>query len=83
MFSKIQKKCLLFVGKELQSISFPTPGITSCIFGGKNLDELYATCLSVRFTEEQKAKYPLTGSVFKVTGLGVKGYPPMVYEGSC
>ena len=73
----------VFVGKELLTINFPAPAITSCIFGGKNLDELYVTSMSRKLTEEKKAECPSHGSVFKVTGLGVKGYPPTVYEGPC
>ena len=55
--------------------------ITSCCFGGKNYDELYVTCSRYGSKEEELKKYPLSGSVFRVTGLGVKGYPPMIYEG--
>jgi len=46
--------------------------ITSCAFGGPNLDELYVT--SARFGE---SILPQAGSIFRVTGLGagVKGLP--------
>ncbi|KAJ8305663.1 hypothetical protein KUTeg_016208 [Tegillarca granosa] len=60
--------------EEISSIKFPTPQITSCCFGGKNFDELYVTS-AAETTKEGKKKYPLSGSIFKVTGLGVKGLP--------
>uniref|UniRef100_A0A194ANT4 Regucalcin n=1 Tax=Pinctada fucata TaxID=50426 RepID=A0A194ANT4_PINFU len=68
-------------GETLRTIEFPAMRTTSCIFGGPNLDELYVTCGVFGASDEEKTKYPLSGSVFKVTGLGVKGYPPTVYEG--
>ncbi len=45
------------------------------------MDELYVTCGTTGATEEELKEYPLTGSVFKVTGLGVKGAPAPIYEG--
>ncbi|XP_041348703.1 regucalcin-like [Gigantopelta aegis] len=57
-------------GKMMQSVSFPCQRITSCCFGGKNLDELYVT--SSKYPEHL-TETPLAGSLFKVTGLGVKG----------
>ncbi|KAL3868868.1 hypothetical protein ACJMK2_041625 [Sinanodonta woodiana] len=69
-------------GKELRSVQFPAKKTTSCCFGGKNFDELYVTCAKTGLTElEFQTHQPLAGSVFKVTGLGVKGKPMYVYEG--
>ncbi|PSN53201.1 Regucalcin [Blattella germanica] len=62
-------------GNLLQSVCIPAPNVTSVAFGGSNLDELYVTTASIRMTPEQEKKYPTAGAVFKVTGLGVKGYP--------
>ena len=70
-----------FVGKELQTVNFPALRTTSCTFGGKNLDELYVTSAQIGAKEEELTKYLLSGSVFKVVGLGVKGYPATMYEG--
>ncbi|XP_063968494.1 regucalcin-like [Lytechinus pictus] len=60
-------------GEKLQTIRFPTTNITSCCWGGRNLDELYVTSAKHFLTDEQKRTQPLAGSVFRVTGLGVKG----------
>lgn len=68
-------------GKKLRTVQIPAMRTTSCCFGGKNLDELYVTCASQGATEEELAAYPMTGSIFKVTGLGVKGLPADVYKG--
>jgi sugar lactone lactonase YvrE len=63
-------------------IGMPVRNITSVMFGGDRLDELYVTSMArVKhpavhdlFTREMKPQY-LAGSLFKVTGLGVRGLP--------
>lgn len=59
-------------GKLISKIEVPAHNVTSCAFGGKNLDKLYITTASVDMTEEEKANYPLAGSLF-VADPGVKG----------
>eukprot|EP00105_Crassostrea_gigas_P020554 XP_011439351.1 PREDICTED: regucalcin isoform X3 [Crassostrea gigas] len=69
-------------GHQLQCINFPSVSrITSCCFGGKNLDELYVTSSVFEVSPVEFEKYPLSGSVFRVTQLGVKGRKAHVYEG--
>ena len=68
-----------FSGKILRTISFPAARITSCCFGGRNLDELYVTSSQFRMTENEPKEF--AGSVFRVTGLGVKGLPANNYSG--
>lgn len=62
-------------GKVLQTLKLPSLQITSAVFGGPNLEDLYITSAKVAFTKEMEEKYPLAGSTFRVTGLGVKGTP--------
>ena len=64
-------------GKYLQDIKFPASKITSACFGGPNLDELYVTCCN----NDPLASEPLAGSIFKVSGLGVKGRAPNNFKG--
>lgn len=59
-------------GELVRKIEVPAHNVTACAFGGENLDELYITTASVDMTEEEKKKYPLAGSVFKVK-LNTKG----------
>ena len=72
----------LQTGEVLQSVEFPATRITSCCFGGKNLDELYVTTSVYEAPEEEMKEYPLGGSLFRVKGLGVKGYSANMYEGN-
>ena len=59
-------------GKLLQKIEVPAHNVTSCAFGGDNLETLYITTARVDMTDDEIEKYPLAGSVFKVNP-GVKG----------
>lgn len=69
-------------GQQLQCVEIPSASrITSCCFGGKNLDELYVTSSAYEVSSEEFEKYPLSGSVFRVTGLGVRGRKAHIYEG--
>lgn len=65
-------------GELLGSISVPAPQVTSCVFGGKNRDELYITSARAGMNEEQLEKYPHAGGVFRVK-VGVKGAPTFKY----
>ncbi|OWF35179.1 regucalcin-like [Mizuhopecten yessoensis] len=67
-------------GKALKEVIIPAPRTTSCCFGGKNLDELYVTTGPNGAFDQELRYFPLCGSVFKVTGLGVKGVPANIYE---
>lgn len=59
-------------GEVLQKIEVPAHNITSCAFGGENLETLYITSARVDMSQEELKKYPLAGSVFKIVP-GVKG----------
>ncbi|MEZ4857677.1 MAG: SMP-30/gluconolactonase/LRE family protein [Flavobacteriaceae bacterium] len=61
-------------GEVLTKIDVPAHNVTSCAFGGQNLDILYITTATVDMNEEEKKQFPLAGSVFKVIP-GVKGIP--------
>lgn len=59
-------------GKLISKIAVPAHNVTSCAFGGENLDILYVTTSSLDMNEEEQNKYPLAGSIFRVNP-GVKG----------
>jgi L-arabinonolactonase len=69
-------------GTVERRIGMPVRNITSCMFGGGQLDELYVTSMArVKhpavhdlFAKEARPQF-LAGSLFKVTGLGVRGLP--------
>lgn len=59
-------------GECLERIELPVSRITSCCFGGEDMDELYITSARVGLSEEQLLREPLAGSLF-VYKAGVKG----------
>ena len=67
-------------GEVLEVVPIPALNITSCAFGGAELDTLYIT--SARFHMEESAleQYPLAGSFFAYKP-GVKGLPTPVFAG--
>jgi len=63
-------------GETVFEVCVPAPKVTSCAFGGKDLDELYITTANYLMNEEALKKYPLSGSLFKakVPFKGVAAY---------
>jgi sugar lactone lactonase YvrE len=59
-------------GKLLDKISIPVPQVTSCTFGGDNLDHLFITTAKEGLSEDQLLQYPLSGHVF-ITKCYVSG----------
>lgn len=51
-------------GELLDRISIPAKNVTSCAFGGKDLDILYITTASIGMKEEEKEVYPDAGGLF-------------------
>lgn len=67
-------------GALLSALEIPAKQVTSVAFGGADLDELYVTTACVFLPDDplaadDRAKYPDSGAVFRVTGLGVRGFP--------
>jgi sugar lactone lactonase YvrE len=67
-------------GELLGTIPVPVAQVSSCAFGGPNLDELYITTARVRQTAEALAKQPLAGGLFRAKP-GVSGLPTHFYGG--
>lgn len=63
-------------GKRIQIVKLPVDTTTSCCFGGSDYSELYVTSACQGMDEAG-----LAGSIFKITGLGVKGIPSHPYAG--
>jgi len=58
-------------GELIGKVEVPAPNVTSCAFGGPDLDVLYITTAGGD-NQKMREEYPLAGSVFKVSP-GVKG----------
>ncbi|MDR3269036.1 MAG: SMP-30/gluconolactonase/LRE family protein [Tannerella sp.] len=59
-------------GKLTDKIDVPTPLVASCAFGGKRMNELYITTARDGLSDEEKERFPLSGSLFVATLLNIK-----------
>ena len=62
-------------GRHLADVRVPAPHVTSCCFGGNDLNTLFITSARQGLTPEQLRKFPLSGSLFSCHP-GVTGLPP-------
>lgn len=62
-------------------IQMPVKKVTSVMFGGPDLDILYATSMSKRFLPHFPADPIQRGSLFAIHGLGVRGLPEPRFGG--
>lgn len=53
-------------GELIEKVELPVPHITSCAFGGENLDMLLITTAQENLSDAQLKEYPLSGDVFLV-----------------
>ncbi len=67
-------------GKKLLHISLPAARITSCTFGGDDLQDLYITSASIGLTETQHEQQPLAGSLFVVKNCGFQGMETIAFD---
>ncbi|WP_241242794.1 SMP-30/gluconolactonase/LRE family protein [Paenibacillus whitsoniae] len=67
-------------GEKLATIPVPVERTSSCAFGGEQLDELYITTASVGMREEDWAKQPHAGGLFRIK-LPVQGLRANFYGG--
>lgn len=67
-------------GKRLQTITVPVSLVTSCAFGGSNLDVLYITSARTTLRKEALLREPLAGGIFCVKP-GVRGVPDYQFAG--
>jgi sugar lactone lactonase YvrE len=66
-------------GEMLHKIDLPIPQVSSCTFGGENLDVLFITTASVGLDEGALLQYPQSGHVFYAQP-GVKGMLPNKFK---
>ena len=67
-------------GALLEKVLVPVEQITSCAFGGDNLDELYITSCRYLMDEQALREQPLAGSLLRVK-VGARGVPAFAFGG--
>ncbi len=66
--------------EHLGSIAVPASQVTSCAFGGRNLDELYITTARAGLTRKERRAQPHAGGLFKAEP-GVPGVKAFAFAG--
>lgn len=73
-------------GREERSIELPVARVTSCTFGGSELDTLFVTSASIGLSETESAAQPLAGGLFSlqpgVLGLPTPAFAPLRRPGA-
>lgn len=64
----------------LEQVSIPAWLSSSCIFGGRDMNELYVTSARKDMSEADLKKYPLSGGLFKIL-TNVVGMPTFEFRG--
>ncbi|MCA0148406.1 MULTISPECIES: SMP-30/gluconolactonase/LRE family protein [Rossellomorea] len=66
-------------GKQLEFIAVPAVNVTSCAFGGPELNEMYITTARTRMTDEQLNEYPHAGGVY-ILKTNIRGIENFVFQ---
>lgn len=61
--------------QKLFELFLPVSKVTSCAFGGRNLEELYITTASVGLDQTELEQQPLAGATFVYKDTGTRGLP--------
>ena len=67
-------------GELIYKIDVPVLNVTSCAFGGENLETLFITTASRGIRQDEIGNYPYRGGLFKADP-GIKGVPAYFYKG--
>jgi len=70
-----------YTGQLLQSISLPVSKVTSCTFGGNQLEDLYITSAKLGLSENELKEQPLAGSLFVIKNTGFAGLAAFFFKG--
>jgi xylono-1,5-lactonase len=65
-------------GTKIETVALPVPMITSCAFGGENLDKFYVTSARIIFDSADLAAYPDSGSLYRID-MAVRGLKPNLF----
>jgi sugar lactone lactonase YvrE len=70
-----------YTGKQLHQITLPVSQVTSCVFGGDTMEDLYITSAKVGLSEHELKAQQLAGSLFVIKNSGFKGMNSFEFNG--
>ncbi len=68
-------------GKQYCQIQLPVSRVTSCTFGGDNLEDLYITTAQAGHLEANTHNEPLAGALFMISNCGYRGIKANEFNG--
>ena len=68
-------------GRVMLEIDMPVPRPTCPTFGGPDHDRLFITSQRLFMSDAELEKYPQSGNIFVIDGLGVRGVPEERFAG--
>ena len=68
-------------GEVVQTVDMPIERPSKPTFGGENLDILFVTSLGLGLAPGTEGRQPEAGSLFALSGLGIKGMPQARFGG--
>ncbi len=68
-------------GRLDRQIDMPVPSPTCLTFGDENYETLYVTTARAFLSDEVLARFPQSGDLFAIHGLGAKGFPEPKFAG--
>lgn len=66
-------------GQQIDTIEVDAPNVTSCVFGGSDMNTMIITTAREGLSERQLKQYPLSGKVF-ITNISCKGIKPNYFR---
>jgi sugar lactone lactonase YvrE len=66
-------------GTLLEKIELPAKNVTSCVFGGSELDELFITTARKGLETSELNAYPSSGGLFRLQ-TDVRGMPTFAFD---
>jgi sugar lactone lactonase YvrE len=70
-----------YTGKQLHQIRLPVSKVSSCVFGGDTMEDLYVTSASTGLAVNDLQEQPLAGSLFVIKNSGFKGMDAFEFDG--
>ncbi len=67
-------------GEKLSFIQMPVSKVTSCVFGGPELKDLFITSAQKGLTEKALKEQPLAGALFVIRNCGYQGLPAFEFN---
>lgn len=67
-------------GEKLSWIQLPVSRVTSCTFGGPDMERMFITTAQIGLSKEELEDQPFAGCLFEVKNCGYRGFPAYKFK---